>query len=57
MLSTEAIKYFKDNWYSFKEIEWINLALEQANNWEIISKEEMEIFIKATLFSKYRVNV
>lgn len=57
MLSTEAIKYFKDNWYSFKEIEWVNLALEQANNWEIISKEEMDIFIKTTLFSKYRVNV
>jgi len=57
MLSQEAIKYLKENNYSFEEIEWIKLGLENSSKWEVISKQEMQDFVKVELFSKYAVSV
>lgn len=42
MLSQETINNLKQNWYSFEEIEWIKIGLNEYENWEIISKDEME---------------
>ncbi len=57
MLSKQTITYFKENWYSFEQIEWIKLWLEQSEKWDIISHNDMKKFIKNELFSKYTVNV
>jgi len=46
MLSQEAIKYLKENNYSFEEIEWIKLGLENYSKWEVISRQEMQDFVK-----------
>lgn len=51
------IEALKKAWYSFEEIEWIKLWLEQANNLEVISKKEMNNFIKNKLLSDFKVNV
>lgn len=57
MISQEAINYLKKNGYSYEEIEWIKLWLEQYEKGKTISKDEMENFIKNELFSKYSTNV
>jgi len=57
MLSKQAIEYFKKNWYSFEQIEWIKKGLIEAKNWEVVSKDEMDNFIKSDLFSKYTTHV
>ena len=57
MLSQETINNLKQNWYSFEEIEWIKIGLSEYENWETISKEEMEEFVKKELFAKYMTNV
>lgn len=57
MLSQETINKLKANWYTFEQIEWIKLWLEESNAWKVITKEEMEKFVKTELFSKYMENV
>ena len=57
MLTQKAINYFQENWYSFEEIEGIKLGLEQAENWERISHDEMKKFVSNELFAKYKTNV
>ncbi len=57
MVGNKAIKYLKKNDYTFEEIEWIKLWLEQSNQWKVISKKEMNSYIKKELFSKYTTNV
>ena len=57
MLSKKATEYFVNNNYSFEEIEWIKLWIKQAKNWEVVSKQEMNNFIKIKLFSKFKVDV
>jgi hypothetical protein len=56
MLSKKALTYLQKNNYSFEEIQWIKLWLEQAKRWETISQKEMLDFINTELFSKYSVN-
>lgn len=57
MISKETIENLKNNWYSFEEIEWIKLWLKEANSWETLTMEEIEIFVKNDLFSKYKASV
>ena len=57
MLSNKALKYLKDNDYTFEEIEWIKKWIEESKKWQTISKAEMKEFISNDLFSKYTISV
>ena len=57
MISQETVNNLKQNWYTFEQIEWIKLWITEYENWETISKDEMEEFVKKELFSKYMANV
>ncbi len=52
MLSKKAIKYFKENWYTFEQINDIEEWLKQDENGEVLTEKEMQEFIKTDLFSK-----
>ena len=57
MLSDKSIKYFKENWYSFEQIKWIEEWMNQIEKWETITKKEIKTFIANELFSKFKINV
>jgi hypothetical protein len=57
MLSNKSIDYFKKNWYTFEEIQWIEKGILESKEWKIISKSDMKKIVLEDLFSKYTVNV
>lgn len=50
------VEAFKKAWFSFEEINKLIKSEQEINEWKFISHEEMNIFIKEELFSKYTFN-
>lgn len=57
MLSKKALEYFKNNNYSFEQINRISESMESIEKWVFISENQMNSFVKNDLFSNYKVNV
>lgn len=58
MLSQEAIEAFKNEWYSFEEIQRINQSLERFEKDGIAyDLDEAFSMVEKQVFSKYMANV
>ncbi len=56
MLSQEAIEAFKNEWYSFEEIQQIEQWLRDIEEWNVYTQEEVDAYIENEIFGKYKIH-
>lgn len=56
MLNQETIEAFKNEGYSFEEIQQIQEWLKDIEEWDLYTQEEVDAYIENELFGKYKVN-
>lgn len=58
MLSQEEIDAFKNEWYTYEEIQRVEESLKHfEENWEAYDMEEAFEMVNKKVFSKYMTNV